>query len=477
MKATRDSSFSGLTVTRAARVAFVLLAGPAFAGIALADASDVAPLGVSRSALTSETGRILALLQAGSDGQPGFLLKEVGGPVLERFNETLVYDPASSIKIVVAVSLLEQVDAGAGFDLDTTALHFSGLDGSCPTGGGVAELQTLGSLLQLMLVSSDNAATRTLIDFVGGFAAVNATALGIGMTSTNLVVYPGCNITNTMTQTDAARLYEGIADGTLLSPASRAALFSRMPSDAGDSTGTLAAARAIAEAEGLAAGVSASALEEFQGQLALHYKAGNDIWCTPDCLSFYSISGLAEIPTCDGPTQSSTDYAFGLFISNGTDEAATSSTFFSYHAEILRRPIREALASWESCSVRPGTTGAPCAHNGECHSFRCGSGVCQPASCAPTCNRGAPCGSDADCGSGVCNTRGTCDAPLCSPDCGTGEVCGDNGDCSSFVCTNNLCAPSSCAPSCNAGAPCGSNADCRSGVCDDGRCVGGSRRR
>jgi len=120
-------------------------------------------------------------------------------------------------------------------------------------------------------------------------------------------------------------------------------------------------------------------------------------------LSFYSISGLAEIPTCSGSTQTRTDYAFGLFIANGTNESATANTFFNTHAEILRRPIKEALSNWESCAVASGTTGAPCAHNGQCHSFVCRSGSCQPASCAPTCYRGAPCGSNADCGSGVCN--------------------------------------------------------------------------
>jgi hypothetical protein len=37
---------------------------------------------------------------------------------------------------------------------------------------------------------------------------------------------------------------------------------------------------------------------------------------------------------------------------------------------IVDRMIREALATWESCSVPPGTTGATCAHNGQCHSVR-----------------------------------------------------------------------------------------------------------
>lgn len=467
MKKVRVRSFSRFVT---------VLAGLGLLGMTLAgcvedvDAVDE-PLGVSQSAITSETARILALLEAGAEGDPGFLLKRVGGPLLENFNETFVYDPASSIKIVVGVSLLRRIDAGASFNLNTSVTHFFELSGSCPIGSGGSESRTLGSLLDAMLVASDNAATRTLIDFLGGFSAINATALSIGMTSTNMVVYPGCHILNTITQSDAARLYEGIANGTLLSAASRTALFARMPSDAFDSTGTLSRARAIADAEGASAGLPASLVDEFEDRIRLHYKAGNDLWCDPNCRSFYSISGLAEIPTCNGTTRSSTNYDFGLFIANGTDEFDTANTFFNTHAEVLRRPIREALANWQSCSVPPGMNGSPCTQNGQCRSFVCQGGICRPPQCAPSCNRGSPCGANDDCGSDVCSASGTCAAPACSPRCSTSQVCGDNGDCSSHVCTNNRCAPSFCAPRCNIGAPCGSNADCSSRRCSNGICA------
>ncbi|HEX6766961.1 MAG TPA: hypothetical protein VF103_15805, partial [Polyangiaceae bacterium] len=93
---------------------------------------------MSQSAITSETTRIRALLEAGAQGDPGFLLKRVGGSLLENFNETLPYDPASSIKIVVGVSLLRRIDAGAPFNLDTSVTHFLELSGSCPTGSGAS---------------------------------------------------------------------------------------------------------------------------------------------------------------------------------------------------------------------------------------------------------------------------------------------------------------------------------------------------
>jgi hypothetical protein len=429
--------------------------------------------GIERSALSSETMRILEALQAGSDGEPGFLVQPVGGPIQEAFNETLVYDPASAIKIVVGIGLLQAIDGESGFDLDTTIPHFTDTEGSCPTGSGPTQTLTLEELLRLMLEISDNAATRTLIDFLGGFDAINATAQSIGMTSTTMLGYPGC-LANETKLVDMALLYEGIADGSLISPESRAALFANMPANASDFSGTLFRARAIVDSEAPAAGVTSAEADLFKNELELHYKAGNGTVCTSEtsCLTVFAISGLAEIPTCNGEELGHAQYDWGLFIKDGTDQGAVANTFFANQAEPLRVPIRDALDGWSTCADgMTGGTGAPCSNNGDCDSFICAGGTCQPASCAPTCNQGAPCGSDQDCGSGVCGPGGTCAAPACAPDCATGEVCGNNGDCDSFVCTNNLCTPSSCAPTCGTGAPCGSDADCGSDVCTGGLCA------
>src|SRR5690606_20539663 len=218
-----------------------------------------------------------------------------------------------------------------------------------------------------------------------------------------------------ITQVDLALLYEGIADGSLISDEHRTELFAAMPADGGDSSSTLSRARAIVDEEASAAGLSGPEADLFKSQLKLHYKAGNGC-----CPSIYTISGLAEIPTCSGTTQSSTEYVWGLFIANGEFENINNNqiAWSANQAEPLRTPIRQALSTWHECAAGlVGGTGAPCAHNGECDSFVCGSGVCQPASCAPTCNQGAPCGSDADCGSGVCGAEGTCQPSACSPTC------------------------------------------------------------
>jgi beta-lactamase class A len=190
---------------------------------------------VAPSARADQTSRMTQLL--GSDGTTGFYNKQVGGAVVGKLRETFVYNPDSSIKIVVAVGLLRRVDANLAH-LDTTTIGYypDGLPegSSCPQQRGTPQGKPAGTLLQWMLVNSDNVATRSLIDYLGGFAAITQTAQSIGMISTFMDGYPGCS-PNRMTQLDAAKLYEALGSGTLLTTASRNALYARTPADGGDS--------------------------------------------------------------------------------------------------------------------------------------------------------------------------------------------------------------------------------------------------
>jgi hypothetical protein len=297
----------------------------------------------------AETTRVGQLLRNGTDGQSGFYVKEVNGPVLGALQERVTYDPASSIKIVVATALLKRVAAA---NLTTTTTNYYPItSGSCPQDTGTPQSQPLGTLLRLMLVNSDNAATRALIDYVGGMSVINQTAQSLGMKSTNMNVYPGCNITNTMTQADVALLYEALANGSLLAADAKSALYAAMPADAGDATGTLGAARNIITSLAPGYGLTQAQISAFTRQFDLHYKAGGDTWCSGSSCSYFSaISGIAVVPVCNGRTPSSKQYVWGIFINGGSDQNRTSNTFFSTDAEPLREPIAAALAGWASCS-------------------------------------------------------------------------------------------------------------------------------
>ncbi len=446
-----------------AALSVAALVGAGLAGCA--EAGDES-IGVARQAITSETTRIEQILENGTVGDTGFLLKPVGGPIQEGYNEDVVQDPASSIKTLVAVALLQAIEDGGSFDLDTTISYPSDMNGSCPLWTGPQTTNTLREAMRLMLVFSNNLETRALVEHLGGLEVINQKADDLGMTQTNMDGHIGCAASR-ITQVDLAILYEGIADGSLISAEHRQELFANMPAEGG-TTGTLFRARAIVDEEATALGMTSAEAELFKSQMKLHYKTGGGC-----CPSIVTISGLAEIPTCDGENIDTADWVWGLYLGGASYEESHTNTsvFFANDAEPLRTPIRAALANFPQCTAGSiGGTGSPCTHNGECDSYVCDGGVCQSAACAPTCNQGAPCGSDADCGSGLCGD-GLCQPSACAPNCGSGEACAHNGDCSSFVCTNNACAPSWCAPMCAGGSPCGSNAECASGVCTQGRCA------
>src|SRR5207253_4089817 len=108
---------------------------------------------------------------------------------------------------------------------------------SCPS-NTITGTETLGDAIFYMLENSDNQRTKAVINAFG-FSAINQTAATVGMYSTHLNHYPGCGgpVANELTLDDAGVLYEGIADGSLLSASSRTALYQRMPELAGDFTG------------------------------------------------------------------------------------------------------------------------------------------------------------------------------------------------------------------------------------------------
>jgi hypothetical protein len=299
----------------------------------------------------AETSRVGQILRNGTPGETGLYLKQVDGPVLASLQAGFQYDPASSIKILVGYHLMHQVDLGnisLGTIVPTYAPNPSG--SSCPVNTTVTGSESVGAALTAMLENSDNVRTRMFIDRFG-FSALNQTAQGLGMTSTSLTIYPGCGITNQMTLSDAAKVYEGIADGSLLSASSRTALYAHMPADAGDFTGVFGNINPMIDQEAASVGgLSAAQITAFKQAIKLRYKAGGDTWCAPNCLEYRAISGTAEVPICHGNARSTRDYVWGIFI-DGAANPAADATFGAADAEPLREPINAALSGWAACAL------------------------------------------------------------------------------------------------------------------------------
>jgi len=296
------------------------------------------------------TTRVGEILRNGTDGETGLYLKQVGGGVQANLQESRIFEPASSIKILIGLHAMRQVDANAASLSQNVIVYAPPASGSCPT-STITGTEPMGNTILQMLEVSDNQRTKAMIDTFG-FGAINQTAQAIGLSGTHLNHYPGCGgpPANQFTLSDAGMIYEGIANGTLLSATNRPDLYSRMPAQAGDFTGIQNAVNSIVDAEAPAFGLNATEISQFKVRLLTHYKAGGYTLCpSGTCLEYRSVAGSAEIPQCTRGLTGNRTYVWGIFIDGATSAAAANSTFTSAMAEPLREPIRAALSTWAPC--------------------------------------------------------------------------------------------------------------------------------
>jgi len=163
------------------------------------------------------TGAARALLRDGTTGGAyGFIVKEVGGPVLAALDADRRFYPASALKLVHFAHALAWIAEG-GDPTTPVTVHADGCAGTGP-GPDVS----LDELLERMMRLSDNAAANAIQAYFGE-EALALTIATAGMTGTRLVHGFGCggpanDPANTATAVDLISLLEGIVDGSLVPP-------------------------------------------------------------------------------------------------------------------------------------------------------------------------------------------------------------------------------------------------------------------
>jgi hypothetical protein len=190
-----------------------------------------------------------------------------------------------------------------------------------------------------MMMASDNRRTQALRTFLQQ-PLINATAQGIGMTHTFYQHRDGCGgeavaHPNRLTLNDAAKLYGGVADGSLL-PTNRAAFYSVM---AGGGVGS--SLKKIAQEEA-PDGMPADKLKSFINAMADHFKPGSYGLSTGN---IRTVAGSLTIPFRVGANVTPRDFVYGAFVvqaSNGDLAAAA----YVVSNEISREQIHEALLHW-----------------------------------------------------------------------------------------------------------------------------------
>jgi hypothetical protein len=299
--------------------------------------------------ITTRVGNLLRADNVG--GVEGLYLKQVGGPVLAALEDGTVYEPASSIKVLIHLYALTQVQNG-NISLNTQVPHYTNGPDSCPQPPVVSGTEPLQMALREMMWHSDNARTHELTDYFGD-TNINAFAKSIGMTNTSINHIIGCGgpIPDTMTQDDAATLYSGVANGSLLDENSVGTFYSLMAgkaefeSEGYDFTGIWSPEVAQLISEEAPSGYTAAQEKTYQANMDLAYKAGGYTICSSSCVDDISLSGWFEIPFCAAGGTSYNQYTFGIFIYDAPDGTVPGDNFNNAKAELMREQLQAGLTS------------------------------------------------------------------------------------------------------------------------------------
>jgi len=300
----------------------------------------------------------------------GAYLRQVDGPTLADFNGEQQFEPASAIKIVLAVAALRAVQAGKAHLRDTITYYY---DPSDPTNPGVdpdtyahtrhnAAKIKLGAAIGQMLEVSDNRITEALEDRFS-LPAINATASLIGMTGTVWTQTLGSGIPgNFTTASDLALLYNNVLDGSLLDPAMLNEFQTLIINQT--NYGNVFASEVQQEAANVL-GVDVddpnaqTLADNFLADMQWGAKGGSyDIWSDAGDEVDRTEGGYLELPFMN-PDGSVTelDYTYGIFIDNaevpiipapqdnpGVDQI--NNALFTARGQLVQGIVDQALETW-----------------------------------------------------------------------------------------------------------------------------------
>ena len=327
------------------------------------------------------TSCVMGILSS-AGGTHGVFLQQIGGSVLASSNASFQYEPASSIKALIALYAMKQVENRAvQLTTQIPMVDTSGGPDDCPA-GAITGTEPLGTAIQQMLQVSDNNRTEELMEYFG-VAKLNAFASTLGLTGTHFQTSskpPGFNIIgclsygsdplpstvdgNTMTLQDAATVWEHIADlparyaNALYELAAGRDMYN---SQGYDFTGTWPILTALSS-ELAPAGTSSKQIASFDDRMTVSVKGGSyDVYdCTsgPSCeATWWVFAGTAEIPSCSGSSATETKYVWGYFVNDSVglynsnaDDTVGGTAFFNAEGQVLAAPIAEGLSGWTKCA-------------------------------------------------------------------------------------------------------------------------------
>jgi len=288
--------------------------------------------------ITTTVGEIL---RNGTDGVSGLYLKEVNGSVRANLQENFVFEPASTIKTLMHVHAMRDIDQGNA-NLGEILTVWTGISGnSCPIYTGPIS-EAMPSVLSKMMVGSDNNRTMAIRDRFGA-SNINATATNLGMTNTQIIHTLGCGgpPPNSLTLTDGGVLHEAVANGYLggMRQTFYDLMLNSVPGYGANRLGV------IIDQEGAALGLSSFVIADFKALMEMAYKGGSYGYGNP--LDYYwSVLAWAKIPFLSGGVLTPKEFVSGIFIHDNSSDTTIGSVMDEASAELLRDEIRAALQTW-----------------------------------------------------------------------------------------------------------------------------------
>jgi hypothetical protein len=352
------------------------------------------------SDVNAETGRIRDLVAGQMTGSWGFYLKKVGGSVVVSLQPDRVFEPASMIKIVHAVTALRQVQNSGGavslatpiswYVAPTDATRYPGpfnyanpdgtqgdqadrdtcaYDSSGNALTSVKYVDPLSTIVNQMLRQSDNRMTDALLNRYG-FAGINATAALAGMTRSHVYHRIGCPSKsspqpwrdNELTLRDAGKIYEGVENGTLLDASRKNTLYGDLVGGTVSSTSALGQ---MITQEAQAAGLTPTEINTFLANTTSLSKGGSydqcptSGSCNPGDFVSRTAGGTIWIPFKSAGAITTQAYVWGRYFNaqfNCSFASVKANTCAGYNNEVngmntvavetYRAVVKQALATW-----------------------------------------------------------------------------------------------------------------------------------
>ena len=311
----------------------------------------------------AETRRVRDIIAGQmSNGTYGFKVKQVGGPVIASLNEDFAYEPASMIKILHGAYAIDRCAAGLD-NLNNTLLNDDTCNpNECPVnspGSCNSTVETVEQVLRRMLRVSDNNSTLEIANRYG-VTNLNNFAASYGLTNTRLNHTLGClacggpYVFNSFSARDAVDFYEMIADGTFFNQTWTDTLFSIMNNydELGNSRLT-----PIINQEAALTNLTPSELASFKDAFNAANKGGS---YTCGAQRWRTEGGWASIPFKSAgpiPFVFTREYTLAAFIDNTT--SSNADEIYNDFWELIRLPLREALATWDAACGPIAVTDQP----------------------------------------------------------------------------------------------------------------------